>query len=133
MSENTPDFIIDNANDNSRVAHFLADWCEDATKMDIATGYFEISALLKLEGKWQQMDKIRILMGDEVSRRTYKALDAGTAKKKAKTSPRNEYIIKRATDNLDADLSALKGKDEFLSGVDGTEIDYAVNLWWRHY
>jgi len=118
MSENTPDFIIDNANNNSRVAHFLADWCEDATKMDIATGYFEISALLKLEGKWQQMDKIRILMGDEVSKRTYKALDAGAAKKKAKTSPRNEYIIKRATDNLDADLSALKGKDEFLSGVD---------------
>lgn len=118
MSESTPDFIIDNANNNSRVAHFLADWCEDATKMDIATGYFEISALLKLEGKWQQMDKIRILMGDEVSKRTYKALDAGAAKKKAKTSPRNEYIIKRATDNLDADLSALKGKDEFLAGVD---------------
>ena len=118
MSESTPDFIIDNANNNSRVAHFLADWCEDATKMDIATGYFEISALLKLEGKWQQMDKIRILMGDEVSKRTYKALDAGAAKKKAKTSPRNEYIIKRATDNLDADLSALKGKDEFLLGVD---------------
>jgi len=118
MNESAPDFIIDNANNNSRVAHFLADWCEDATKMDIATGYFEISALLKLEGKWQQMDKIRILMGDEVSKRTYKALDAGAAKKKAKTSPRNEFIIKRATDNLDADLSALKGKDEFLAGVD---------------
>jgi hypothetical protein len=118
MTDKAPDFIIDNANNNSRVAHFLAQWCEDATQMDIATGYFEISALLKLEGKWQKMDKIRILMGDEVSKRTYKALDAGAGKKKAKTNPRNEFIIKRSIDNLDADLTILKGKDEFLSGVD---------------
>ena len=32
-------------------------------------GYFEIGALLALDGKWQKLDKIRILMGAEVTHR----------------------------------------------------------------
>ncbi|MEI2704087.1 MAG: phospholipase D-like domain-containing protein [Ilumatobacteraceae bacterium] len=42
--------------------------------IDIATGYFEIGSLLDLDGHWQRFDKIRILMGDEISHRTKKAL-----------------------------------------------------------
>ena len=34
---------------------------------DIATGFFEIGALLELEPGWQQLDKIRILMGTEMT------------------------------------------------------------------
>jgi len=41
--------------------------------MDIATGYFEIGALLGLDGEWQQLDRISILIGDEVSKRTHEA------------------------------------------------------------
>ena len=44
---------------------------------DIATGFFEIGSLLTLEQKWQNLDKIRILMGDEVSKRTQQAFDVG--------------------------------------------------------
>lgn len=39
----------------------------------MATGFFEISSLLALDGKWQQLDKIRILMGDQVSLKTKRA------------------------------------------------------------
>jgi len=45
-----------------------------ATKFDVATGYFEIGALLALDGQWQKLEELRILMGDEVSKRTKKAL-----------------------------------------------------------
>jgi hypothetical protein len=31
----------------------------------VVTGYFEIGALLALDGQWQKLDKLRILMGDE--------------------------------------------------------------------
>ena len=39
-------------------------------KMDIATGVFEIGSLLLLEGLWQDLEKVRVLMGDETTRRT---------------------------------------------------------------
>ena len=32
-----------------------------------SSGYFEIGALLTLDGKWQGLDKIRILMGAEIT------------------------------------------------------------------
>jgi SNF2 family DNA or RNA helicase len=38
--------------------------------MDIGTGVFEIGSFLLLEGLWQNLDRIRILMGDETTRRT---------------------------------------------------------------
>ena len=44
------------------------------TAFDIATGYFEIGALLALDGKWQPLDKIRILMGAEIDAPHAKAL-----------------------------------------------------------
>lgn len=39
-------------------------------QMDVATGVFEIGAFLLLEGLWQNLDRMRILMGDETTRRT---------------------------------------------------------------
>ena len=39
-------------------------------QFDIATGYFEIGALRRMDGQWQKLDKIRILMGDETSKST---------------------------------------------------------------
>ena len=52
-----------------------------ARAFDIATGYFEIGGLLALDGKWQALEKIRILMGAETTHRTRKALlDAITAR-----------------------------------------------------
>ena len=58
-------FIVDNA-DPWRVQEYLREWADLAHTFDVATGYFEIGALLALDGQWQKLDKLRILMGDEV-------------------------------------------------------------------
>jgi len=66
-------FIVDNSDADWKVRNYLSDWCGLAKTIDIATGYFEIGALLALRDAWQAVDHIRILMGDEVSRRTHQA------------------------------------------------------------
>ena len=71
--------------------------------MDIATGYFEIGSLLSLHGQWQKVDGIRLLMGDEVSRRTKKAFDEGLA---------------RVEKRLDQSIEHEKKKNDFLDGVE---------------
>jgi len=70
-------FIIDNSDETWKAVRYLHDWADVAHTFDIATGYFEIGALLALDGQWQKLDKLRILMGDEISSRTKKALLAG--------------------------------------------------------
>ena len=95
-------FIVDNADDQWKVQRYLHDWCEIARAFDIATGYFEIGALLALDGQWQKLEKVRILMGDEVSKRTKKAFEAGLA---------------QITHRLDNSIEAAKEEDDFLSGV----------------
>jgi len=67
-------FIVDNSDNDWKVKNYLHEWADIAHKFDIATGYFEIGALLALDGQWKKLDKLRILMGDEVSKRTRKAL-----------------------------------------------------------
>jgi hypothetical protein len=59
-------FIVDNSDTDWKVRSYLSDWCELSSAIDIATGYFEIGALRSLAEKWQSVDHIRILMGDEV-------------------------------------------------------------------
>ena len=67
-------FIVDNSESEWRVKQYLSDWCDIASSFDIATAYFEIGALLALDGQWQKLDHIRILMGDEVAQRTRREL-----------------------------------------------------------
>jgi hypothetical protein len=61
--------IIDNRKDNT-VLNALRKLLPNLQKMDIATGVFEIGSFLQLEGLWQDVQRIRILMGDETTRRT---------------------------------------------------------------
>ncbi|HUU20740.1 MAG TPA: SNF2-related protein [Sedimentisphaerales bacterium] len=68
MAEKLP-VIIDNRGEN-KVLRALQKLLPHLQKMDIATGVFEIGSFLLLEGLWQELDKIRILMGDETTRRT---------------------------------------------------------------
>jgi len=63
-------FIVDNSDDDWKASRYLRDWCQLCRSIDIATGYFEIGALLSLDSEWKKVDHIRILMGDEVSKRT---------------------------------------------------------------
>ena len=95
-------FIVDNSDDLWRVEEYLRGWTGIANKFDIATGYFEIGALLALDQNWQHLKQIRILMGDEVSRRTRKALLEGIAKIKT---------------ILDESIEFEKLNNDFLEGV----------------
>jgi len=96
-------FIVDNSDDEWKMRDYLREWTELARAMDIATGYFEIGALLALDGQWQRLDNIRILMGDEVTQRTRKAILAG--------------LVQRAAEKLDASLEREKEHNDFLQGV----------------
>ena len=71
-------FIVDNSDADWKVLQYLREWTEIAESFDIATGYFDIGSLVALDGHWQKLDGIRILLGDEVPRRTQQALLAGT-------------------------------------------------------
>jgi hypothetical protein len=73
-------FIVDNSDDEWKVLRYLHDWCELSTSIDIATAYFEVGSLLALNNKWQKVNQIRILMGDEVAARTKKAFERALAK-----------------------------------------------------
>ncbi len=95
-------FIVDNSDITWKVQKYLSEWCELSKKFDIATGYFEIGSLLDLNGKWQNLEKIRILMGDEVSRRTKQAFEDGLS-----------YI----TAKLDDSIEQEKEENDFLEGV----------------
>ena len=68
MSKKLP-VIIDNRKDNT-VLNALQKLLPNLQKMDIATGVFEVGSLLLLEGLWQNLNKLRVLMGDETAKRT---------------------------------------------------------------
>src|SRR5205814_921166 len=73
-------FIVDNSDSDWKVVRYLHDWCQISRGIDIATAYFEIGSLLALDGQWQKLDTIRVLMGDEISLRTKAAFDRGLTK-----------------------------------------------------
>lgn len=95
-------FIVDNSDSDWKVRNYLHEWSDIASRFDIATGYFEIGALLALDGKWQQLENIRILMGDEVSRRTKNAFLEGL-----------EHLKKILDDSIEAE----KDSNLFLTGL----------------
>lgn len=92
-------FIIDNADGEWNVLRYLAGWCRLSSGLDIASAYFEIGSLLALDGRWQQVDTLRILMGDEVTRQT------------------KAVLSQALTGRLDASIEAQKVRDDFLDGV----------------
>ncbi len=96
-------FIVDNSVSGWTGLRYLEEWTSIARAFDIATGYFEIGALLALDGKWQSLEKIRILMGSETTQRTRKALF--------------DAVRSRTVQILDSSIEAEKGSNPFLMGV----------------
>lgn len=97
-------FIVDNSVSGWTGLEYLRQWTDLARSFDIATGFFEIGALLALDGKWQQLDKIRLLMGDEVSLRTHKVF---------------VEALRHRIDRLDESLEHEKhANNPFLEGVE---------------
>ncbi len=97
-------YIVDNSISGWTTLEYLQRWTDFSGQMDIATGYFEIGALLSLDGHWQKVGKIRILMGSEVTLRTRQAL---------LTALKNKL-----TNDLDQSLESVKDTRPLLSGVD---------------
>lgn len=95
-------FIVDNSQDDWNVLRYLRDWCQISSSIDVASAYFELGSLLALKGEWQKVDEIRVLMGDEVSRRTKAAFIQALTDRKAR---------------LDSSVEAEKERDDFLDGV----------------
>ena len=96
-------FIVDNSVSGWTGLRYLEEWAGIAKSFDIATGYFEIGALLALDGKWQALDKIRILMGAEMTYRTRKALF--------------DAVREKAVQILDGSIERAKDANPFLHGV----------------
>ena len=96
-------FIVDNSVSGWTGLEYLRQWSDLARSFDIATGFFEIGALLALDGKWQQLEKIRLLMGDEVSLRTHNVF---------------KEALRQRVGRLDDSLEHEKGPNPFLEGVE---------------
>ena len=96
-------FIVDNSVSGWTGLRYLEEWAGIAKAFDIATGFFEIGALLALEGKWQGLEKIRVLMGTETTFRTRKAL--------------LESVRARVVETLDQSIESGKQDNPFLHGV----------------
>lgn len=96
-------FIVDNSDELWKGLKYLHDWTEIASAFDIATGFFEIGALLGLEPAWQKLEKIRILLGDEMTFRTRQALLEG--------------LRERTKTVLDNSIESEKEANDFLAGV----------------
>jgi superfamily II DNA or RNA helicase len=96
-------FIVDNSDSDWKGLRYLQEWTEIARAFDIATGYFEIGSLLALDRKWQKLESIRILMGDQATVRTRQAVLEG--------------LRKDACRKLDASVEAEKEVNDMLVGT----------------
>lgn len=95
-------YIVDNLAENRTVKHYLTEWCDISKQIDVATGYFEVGGLLELAEKWQGLDKIRIIMGSEVTKRTSEIL---------------KTISDKIIDIFDESIEHEKHKNTFLIDV----------------
>lgn len=100
--EHTKLYTVDNSTEGQSVKTYLKDWCSVSKQMDIATGYLEIGGLLELDKDWQKLDKIRIILGNEVTQRTHAVITAA---------------VNAITAKFKASVDAEQEKNEFLFGV----------------
>lgn len=95
-------YIVDNASEAQSVKNYLSQWCDVSKQMDIATGYLEIGGLLELDTNWQKLDIIRIILGNEVTKRTKDVIDTAVS-----------AILARLHNSINGEHE----KNEFLTGV----------------
>ena len=95
-------YIVDNSTEQQSVKEYLTDWCKVSKQMDIATGYLEIGGLLALDTHWQKMDKIRIILGNEMTKRTKDVM---------------EKVVKAMLSHFNDSIDSEHERNEFLVGV----------------
>lgn len=96
-------YIVDNSVPKSTVKQYLTEWCDISKQMDIATGYLEIGGLLTLDTNWQKLEKMRIILGNEVTPRTSAVLGSAAS----------QGFLSQMQESLDSEQS----KNDFLLGV----------------
>lgn len=95
-------YIVDNSKEPQSVKEYLIDWCKVSKQMDIATGYLEIGGLLALDMHWQKLDKIRIILGNEMTKRTKDVIDK---------------VVKTMLTHFNDSIDVEHERNEFLVGV----------------
>ena len=90
--------LIDNIEGNT-LQKVLETLLVKSVSLDIATGTFEIGAFLSLGKTWQHLDGIRLLMGDETTKRT------------------KDLLIRALQDATDANIESVKERDDTLQGL----------------
>ena len=95
-------YYIDNSAEDWNVKEYLRQMCAISKQMDVATGYLEIGGLLDLDQEWQKLDKIRIIMGNEVTKRTQEVINRAV-----------DDLLGRVRDSVDREQE----QNEFLIGV----------------
>ena len=90
--------LIDNIEGNT-LQKVLKSLLVKSVSLDIATGTFEIGAFLSLGKTWQHLDGIRLLMGDETTKRT------------------KGHLIKALQEATDANIESVKERDDTLHGL----------------
>lgn len=95
-------YVVDNSSEDQTVKKYLTEWCQVSKQMDIATGYLEIGGLLDLDQSWQKLDKIRIILGNEMTKRTRNVIDSVV-----------DAMLSRLKDSVDDEQE----HNEFLIGV----------------
>ena len=101
--------ILDNRESNT-VLEALKRLLPESKTLDVATGYFEIGSLLALDTFWNGLEKIRLVMGDEMTKRTRRELIEGLRKSSEESIEREkekndalpglQAIRKALTDNV---------------------------------
>jgi len=71
--------IIDNQGEIT-LRDAIAQIAQTTKQLDVATGYFELGSLLSLDGDWQKIGKIRILLGDVLGQKTRREIVEAFAK-----------------------------------------------------
>ena len=90
--------LIDNVDGNT-LLKVLESLLIKSVSLDIATGTFEIGAFLSLGETWRHLDGIRLLMGDETTRRT------------------KDHLIRALQEATDDNIESVKERDDTLHGL----------------
>lgn len=100
--------LIDNRAGN-QMLEAVRPLMRESVALDLATGYLELGAMLALDGDWQRLHSIRLLMGDEVTRKTKEViLQALTEKDRNGIEQAKEEDDWKALDGLEAIKAALQ-------------------------
>jgi len=107
-TDTTLKVVIDNREENTLLA-LLKSLLPQAVSLDIATGYFEIGSFLALQDSWRRLKNLRVILGDETSKRTRREL-VESIKRQCNKSIEVEKERDDTLTGLDAIRDALDNK-----------------------